>query len=253
MTVLSLSAMTVPFHVAFGILLLSSGLIFCKGNDSAGAIFPIYALKVPVAAVIPIRSFQYGKDRLSAALAPESRTSLSVAMAERTIAAAEEALLLPIIVTAAHDVTKWASDLGLVVIADPGSGLDSAATAGTSWATLEGLMWMVLHADLPLILPDELAAAGIVIEQGRDLIAPSSDGGTSAVSSAGTMVFAYGPGSFRRHLPRLSDPVILIRLGTLLDLDSPDDLHAALAHPLGSWLRPLSQPPDDSAGSGKQI
>lgn len=167
-------------------------------------------------------------------------------MAERTLEATEEALFLPAIVTAAADVTAWAETLGLLVIPEDGPGLDRAAAAGVAWAQERGLRWMILHADLPLIAPEELAAIRIVVEAGGDLIAPSSDGGTTVIAGRSRFAFAYGPGSFHRHLARLSDPVVTTSTGTLHDLDSPDDLIGAAAHPRGSWLAAVV------AGSGIQ-
>ncbi|HZD03689.1 MAG TPA: hypothetical protein VE173_02190, partial [Longimicrobiales bacterium] len=57
------------------------------------------------------------------------------------------------------------------------------------------------------------------------------------IGGHGPTSFSYGPGSFRRHLPRLPRPRVIVRLGLALDLDGPIDLEAARGHPHGQWLR----------------
>jgi 2-phospho-L-lactate guanylyltransferase (CobY/MobA/RfbA family) len=85
----------------------------------------------------------------------------------------------------------------------------------------------VIHADLPLVTTADLEAVTAPVAAGRDVIAPSSDGGTSVLSSARPIRFSYGPASFHRHLARLDDPVIVTRTGLLHDLDTPRDYRSA--------------------------
>ena len=78
------------------------------------------------------------------------------------------------------------------------------------------------------------------VSSGSWVLAPSSDGGTSLIGGSGDpgFDFAYGVGSFHRHLARLRrcSPKVVFRLGLALDLDHPSDLEAALSHPRGRWL-----------------
>jgi 2-phospho-L-lactate guanylyltransferase len=194
---------------------------------------------MPVAAIVPIRSFTDGKERLSAALAPRVRTQIGMAMALRTVTAAESAAMLPAVVTSDEGVASWAVNLGIPVVAEEGGGLNGAARAGVGWATESGLQWLILHSDLPLIVSTDLTDLADCIERGAEVLAPSADGGTTALSAAEPIVFRYGKGSAQRHLSQLSNPVIVTRTGLLHDLDSIDDLDAATAHPEGRWLRDL--------------
>lgn len=161
-------------------------------------------------------------------------------MAERLVTTAETALFLPVIVSRAPEVQDWALQLGLVAMSEDEPGLDSAARTGRSWATGHGLAWVVIHSDLPLVRSSELRVISDAVERGRDVIAPSSDGGTSALSAGEPIEFAYGPGSFHRHLGQLRDPLIAVTAGTLHDLDSANDLEAATHHSEGRWLRDLA-------------
>jgi len=194
---------------------------------------------MPVAAIVPIRSFAGGKERLSAALTPRIRMQIGMAMALRTVTAAESAEMLPVVVTSDQDVASWAVNLGIPVVAEEGRGLNAAARAGVGWATESGLQWVIVHSDLPLVIAAELADVADGIQRGAAVLAPSADGGTTALSAPEPIVFRYGNGSAHRHLSQLSNPMIVARTGLLHDLDSIDDLHAATAHPEGGWLRDL--------------
>jgi 2-phospho-L-lactate guanylyltransferase (CobY/MobA/RfbA family) len=77
------------------------------------------------------------------------------------------------------------------------------------------------------------------VDLGR-AIAPSADGGTTALAGSGPAVFTYGPGSFRRHLGRFPEAGIVIRTGLLHDVDSYSDLAAARRVPRGAWLAGLT-------------
>lgn len=186
--------------------------------------------------MIPVKSFDVGKARLAGYLDAEARAGLGRAFAERTASVAENAGLLPLIVSGDAAVGEWALRAGFPTIEDTGSGLDGAAAAGAAWARESRSAWIVLHADLPLLRTDDLVDAGKAILRSPFLIAPSADGGTSALGGRHTVSPAYGPGSFRRHLSRYPEAEIIVRTGLLLDVDSPDDLRSASRHRRGQWL-----------------
>lgn len=185
---------------------------------------------------MPVKSFALGKGRLSSLLTTEQRAMLAKAMAGHVATAAEQAGLLPVIVTADPSVAAWAAGEGLPSIPDPGDGLSAAAQAGVEWASHSGSRWIILHSDLPLLTPGDLSTFWKAAAAG-DAIAPSSDGGTSAISALREIEFAYGPASFSRHLPRLYEPAVVSLTGLLHDVDSPSDLQSALLHPRGRWMR----------------
>lgn len=146
-----------------------------------------------------------------------------------------ESDLIPVLVTADPGVATWAAGQGIPSIPDAGEGLSAAAARGVDWAVRSGSRWLILHSDLPMLSSVDLQAFVAAIDTG-DVIAPSSDGGTSAISSRRAIEFTFGPGSFSRHLARLVEPSVVARHGLLHDIDSPADLDAARAHPLGRWL-----------------
>lgn len=156
-------------------------------------------------------------------------------MVEHVTTVVTECDLIPVLVTADPDVATWAVSQGIPSVPDGGEGLSPAAAQGMRWALQSGSRWLVIHSDLPLLSTRDLHAFVTRAEDG-DAIAPSSDGGTSAIAARHEIAFAFGPGSFARHLTRLESPSIVVRSGLLHDLDSGADLEAARAHPRGRWI-----------------
>lgn len=178
--------------------------------------------------VIPIRSFEAGKSRLGARLDPGRRADLLRAMAENVVAAAGT---MPVaVVSNAAEVRRWAANLGLTVLDDPGT-LDLAAAAGLGWGASRGFDRVVIaHADLPLAR----SLAPVTRDGSRPIVTAvpcHRDDGTPVLSlptAAGGFVFAYGAGSFRRHAAAARAAGLAFRVrrdGRLgRDVDAPEDL-----------------------------
>lgn len=184
---------------------------------------------------LPIRSFRDAYRRLAGSYSPDERAALALALASHTAGAVLRAGVKPHIVTSAREVREWALANGHRVVDDPpGGGLDGAAYGAVRLAG--GRPWLVLHADLPCLSPDEVVLALDVARSGERVLAPSYDGGTSALGGRGRHPFRYGAASFHRHLPAGPPPRVITSLGFLLDIDRPQDLAAAARHPRGAWL-----------------
>lgn len=181
---------------------------------------------MPEVAVIPVKSFRKGKQRLSRSLQPHEREDLVRGLAGHVAAVVESAGLIPLIVTADDEVAQWATSSGFPSLTDPGEGLNAAAASGVAWAEHTASAWIVIHSDLPLLQEDDVDVLTRAVQAGSAVIAPSSDGGTSAIGCRGQFEFAFGKGSFHRHLARLPSPRVIARPGLLLDIDSPLDLDA---------------------------
>lgn len=101
---------------------------------------------------------------------------------------------------------------------------------------------MILHADLPTLIPADLTAALTATTERRVVLAPSHNGGTSLFAGdLDSFRFAYGQASFRRHLGAVAghDHRLLVRPGLAIDLDGPEDLAIATRLPAGRWLEAL--------------
>jgi 2-phospho-L-lactate guanylyltransferase len=191
---------------------------------------------MPLVVIVPVKSFRSGKQRLHDTLDDRTRQRLGVALAHHVASTVESARQVPLIVTADPEVAEWATSTGFPTLADPGDGLNAAASAGVEWAGHTDSAWLVLHSDLPLLTANDVEALTAPIDNGSAVLAPSSDGGTSAIGSRGHFTFAYGVASFHRHLTRLDRPAVVVRRGLALDIDSPADFGAATASDAGRWL-----------------
>lgn len=182
---------------------------------------------MPDVAIIPIRSFRLGKQRLSGLLEDPEREDLGRRLAAHVASTAVAADAIPLVVSADAAVADWSIHNGFSCIPDPDQGLDAAARTGADWALAARSRWAVLHSDLPALTEGDVRQVFDGLSLAPSVIAPSSDGGTSALASSREVEFAYGPASFHRHLARLEDPMVVVSTGLLLDLDSPNDFDAS--------------------------
>jgi len=189
------------------------------------------------AALVPVKAFAGAKQRLGPALSPRARSHLARAMAERVLAATRP---LPVAVVCDDlSVAGWARDRGALVIWEPGRGLNGAVEAGVDHLAGMGIEQVtVAHGDLPYAA----GLASVGARPGITLVPDRARNGTNVVVvPAGCgFRFAYGPGSFARHLAeaaRLGLPVHVIDDPCLAwDIDEPADVWALLAQPAGSEL-----------------
>lgn len=195
-----------------------------------------YPRPMPVSVIVPIKSFTSGKGRLAGVLAPDVRARLSRALADHVTTAVAATGRTTLIVTDDPAVAQWAGSTGLTVVDDPGRGLSEAARAGVSRAIGESRPWLVLHSDLPWLSADDVEAVARPVERGDSVLAPSADGGTSAIGGHDQVAFRFGPSSFHSHLVILGGSPIVAKPGLLLDVDNPSDLEAAANSPRGRWL-----------------
>jgi 2-phospho-L-lactate guanylyltransferase len=181
--------------------------------------------------VIPIRSFTDAKARLSSRLGPDERAALARRLAGQVARAAAPHAV--IVVSAAAEVERWAADAGYATCDDPGA-LDAAAVAGCDAARAAGARRIVVaHADLPFVTTFES-----VLGAGKEvvLVADRHGDGTPVLSipAEHAFRFAYGPGSFARHVEeahRLGLETLIVDDPTLaFDIDVPADLDDAAAH-----------------------
>lgn len=192
---------------------------------------------MPVIAAVFVKPFGVAKARLGDRLSAEQRANLGKAIAARTLSiAAESGADEVVVVTADPSVARWAANLGFSAARDPGSGLNAAANFAHSRSVEMKMTCVLLHADLPIVSRSDLVAFFIAARHGP-AIAPSYDGGTSAISATRDIAFAYGANSFSKHLAQMPAATVVTRPGLALDLDTVQDLDRALAHPEGEWLR----------------
>ncbi len=183
-----------------------------------------------------MRAFTLGKLRLAAQLDEASRRELARRWATTVVRAAAP---MPVVVVSSDpEVEAWAASEHALVVADPGT-LDGAAEAGrANLADLGCTRVVVAHGDLPLARTFEPVLADIP-QHAVAIVPCHRDDGTTVLSipAASSFPFAYGPGSFRRHVAAVHqlgwecrvvrDPNLAFDVDVPADLDQLDAITAA--------------------------
>lgn len=184
--------------------------------------------------LVPVKAFADAKARLASALSAVDRAALARTMAGRVVAASA-----PLPVRVACDdlgVAAWAEAVGATVEWTPGLGLNGAVQQGFAALVAEGFdVVVVAHADLP----HAVGIRRVATDTDAIVIVPDRrDDGTNVIAVpasawAAGFSFAYGPGSFARHVAeaeRVGYAVRVERVPELQwDVDTPDDLPATTA------------------------
>jgi len=177
------------------------------------------------AVLVPVKAFAQAKVRLAPAMSASQREALAKDMATRVVGSAAG---LPVaVVCDDQDVAAWARSLGALVIWEPGRGLNGAVQEGVARLGAAGARLVVVAAgDLPLATD----LRWVTRFPGITIVPDRRHDGTNVISvpPAAGFTFAYGPGSFARHLDearRLGLPIRVVHSSPLgWDVDVPDDL-----------------------------
>lgn len=175
--------------------------------------------------MVPIKSFELAKGRLSGALDDNDRSALARRMAAGVIAAGRG---LPIwVVCDDPQVAGLAIANGANVLWRPARGLDTAVHDGVDFLGNQGHdLVVVSHADLPLARD----LTWVATHRGVTIVPDRHNDGTNvmAVPTRSGFVFHYGPGSAAAHraeAERLGLDCRVIPDDALgWDVDVPEDL-----------------------------
>ena len=184
--------------------------------------------------LVPVKAFAVAKARLAPVMGPADRQDLARELAEVVVAAAAP---LPVVVVCDDaGVASWAAGAGARALLVEPRGLDAAVTEGVAVLAAEGVERVVVaHADLPRAvgLADLAGVAGDPVT----LVPDRADDGTNVavVPTAAGFRFAYGPGSFARHVAEAQrldlGPRVLRPPALTWDVDEPTDLAAPAETP----------------------
>ncbi|MCU0513050.1 MAG: 2-phospho-L-lactate guanylyltransferase [Anaerolineae bacterium] len=187
-------------------------------------------------AVIPVKPLNRAKSRLEKVLSPEQRHDLATMMFRQvlSVTTATPQITGTMVISRDTRAIGIAREFGAKTIqessySDLNPALERATGVIRAWRA--GAM-LILPADLPFITAADLAA---VVNRGHDIssIVIATDhhrNGTNVllVRPPGLIGYAYGPGSFERHLAMAAQVRAQVSLyeseQTLLDIDEPDDL-----------------------------
>jgi len=155
----------------------------------------------PVAVVVPIKGFHQAKDRLAPRLDTAARRELALAMAATLLAAADP---LPVFVACDDtDVAEWAEAHHAVPLWIPARGLNEAVTGAVAALRDRGVTTAIIaHSDLPLASALDHLVDPEHHESEVVLVPDRHNDGTNVIVTPTHRppAFAYGPGSFHRHL-----------------------------------------------------
>lgn len=182
----------------------------------------------------PVKPLLESKSRLSEVLPADRRADLVRRMLAHVLRSAQAAEVLTGMVAISRDPEVLVSSqrLGAEGLLETGYDLNAALTQGRELVLRRGAdALLVLPADLPLLTVDDVRQLyTLALHQPGVVIAPSRDGGTSALllRPPGAIEFAFGEGSFVRHcaLAQANDmPYRVYESPTLaFDVDRPEDL-----------------------------
>ncbi len=181
------------------------------------------------ALLVPVKSFRFAKLRLASRMSAAGRAELARELARRVLASGRG--LATYVACDDGEVADFAIGAGATVLWTPARGLSGAVTAAVAHLAREGFeLVVVAHADLPFV--ESLSSFG---ELGEVTIAPDrSATGTNvaAVPARAGFRFAYGRGSFERHLQEAARLGLVCRVvrdwRLATDVDHPSDV--ALVH-----------------------
>ena len=189
--------------------------------------------------LVPVKAFTDAKARLATVLDEGDRERLARWTSERVLAAAGE---LPTYVACDNEeVADWARQHGATTLWHPGVGLNAAVNNSVASLREAGVTDVIVaHGDLPRV-----HSLADLAEPGTLTLVPDRHGdGTNVIGvpTAMPFQFAYGPGSFRRHLDAAVAAGLSVRVRRdpllALDIDTPSDLaHPLVQEVLPSWLQ----------------
>jgi 2-phospho-L-lactate/phosphoenolpyruvate guanylyltransferase len=189
--------------------------------------------------LVPVKAFTNAKARLAEVLGDAERERLARWTSARVLAAAGE---LPTYVACDDEqVAAWASEHGASILWHPGVGLNAAVNNSVAELRDAGVTDVVVaHGDLP-----RAHSLARLTEPSTVTLVPDRRGdGTNIVALPTDMPFhfAYGPGSFQRHLGSAIAAGLSVRVRRdpllALDIDTPSDLaHPLVQEVLPTWLQ----------------
>jgi 2-phospho-L-lactate guanylyltransferase len=193
---------------------------------------------VSIWAIIPVKPLTRSKSRLADVLSPDERQQLSEMMFRRVLTAVKTAPQIAGSLVISRDTRALAiaRDLNAHTVQESGAPeLNNALMRATQvvggW---RGGAVLILPADLPLITPEDVSEM-CALGMDSDTVVIATDfeqDGTNAmlVRPPGLFPYAYGKGSFHRHVTLAHEAGAAVRVyhseRLALDIDVPADLEA---------------------------
>jgi 2-phospho-L-lactate guanylyltransferase len=188
---------------------------------------------VKTVAVVPVKSLREAKSRLSGALSPQERATLTHDLLDHVLDTLEASGAVDSVGVISPDFYGLSLPLWVTPIEQTRDGLNGLLEHGRQWAISEGAdALMVIFADLPRLTPDDVRnIKELGKSAGTIVLAPDRhEEGTNVMLAHPVELahFAYGPRSFQKHQAAAHKVGAQIQIylspGVSLDIDTPDDL-----------------------------
>ena len=190
-------------------------------------------------AILPVKSPQNAKQRLTGFLAIEDREALARMLYRQTLAALCQAQGIDRVVVATSDaeVADHARRAGALVFEESQQVSHSASADAACLRAMEmgASTVLLVPIDVPTVTPADFSRLAAAARPGL-IVVPSSDGtGTNALvrTPPNCIESRFGPGSFRAHLDQARskglDADVLRLPGLMFDIDTPEDVAELLA------------------------
>jgi 2-phospho-L-lactate/phosphoenolpyruvate guanylyltransferase len=202
-------------------------------------------------AILPVKSPQNAKQRLTGFLAVEQRETLARLLYRQTLATLCQATGIDRVVVATSDaeIADHARKSGALVFEEHEQVSHSASADAACLRAMEmgASTVLLVPIDVPTVTSADFSRLAACARPGL-IVVPSSDGtGTNALvrTPPNCIQSRFGPGSFRAHLDQALSkglPADVVRLpGLMFDIDTPEDVVEFLAGPhecqVSSFLR----------------
>ncbi|HLE27805.1 MAG TPA: 2-phospho-L-lactate guanylyltransferase [Anaerolineales bacterium] len=187
-------------------------------------------------AIVPVKPFLRSKSRLARVLSPQERAGLSREFLGHAldVLAQVPAITQTLVISRDSEALALAREYRAYTVTESGApDLNQALRRATEAARGLGAdAVLILPTDLPFLSASDVQQ--LIADEGAEptvVIAPDRrESGTNAlfVRPPGWMDYAFGRGSFRRHLDLAAKAGAQVRLcrlpGAALDVDVPEDL-----------------------------
>lgn len=193
-------------------------------------------------AIIPVKPLSRAKSRLADVLSPEERQQLSEQLFRRVLTTikATPQIAGALVISRDPRALAIARDFGAHTVQESGAPeLNTALMRATQVvAGWRGGAVFILPADLPLITPEDLSGMTALGQENLSVViaTDSHEDGTNAmlVRPPGMFPYAYGSGSFHRHIDLAREAGAAVKVyqsdRLALDIDVPADLEAYYRH-----------------------
>ncbi len=193
-------------------------------------------------AIIPVKPLARAKSRLADVLSPEERQQLSEMLFRRVLTAVKAAPQVAGTLVISRDTRALAiaRDLEAHTVQESGAPeLNNALMRATQvvggW---RGGAVLILPADLPLITPEDVSEICLLGQDSHTVVIATDhdQDGTNAmlVRPPGLFTYAYGIGSFQRHVALAREAGANVKVyhseRLALDIDVPADLEEYYRH-----------------------